>query len=69
MKAIFFLLTCILSTNELNADGPIIKLYEEFKPAMALTDTLTLDQWTTSLPTDSEKDEMFRVCCVCYIYN
>lgn len=56
-----FVLLLISSDSITAHNDPIVELYEQFKPAMALSNSLTLNDWTKSLPTDKEKDEMFRV--------
>lgn len=61
MKILLFLFTVVA----LNSD-PIVDLYTKFEPAMALNDSLTLEEWTKSLPTDKEKNEMFRLIDMIY---
>jgi hypothetical protein len=42
-------------------EDSIVKLYKQFKPAMAISNSLTIEQWIENLPTDAEKNEMFKV--------
>ncbi|KAI6225519.1 Transporter, major facilitator family protein [Aphelenchoides fujianensis] len=42
------------------------ELYKKFKPALALSDSLSLEEWTNALPTDQEKDEMTQLIAKLY---
>jgi hypothetical protein len=61
MKLLLFLFVVVVSSSDL-----IVDLYNQFKPAMALSDSLTLDEWNKNLPVDGEKDEMFRLIDMIY---
>ncbi|KAI6237767.1 hypothetical protein M3Y95_00299600 [Aphelenchoides besseyi] len=42
-------------------DNQFVQLYKKFKPALALSNSVSLEEWTKALPNENEKNEMMQV--------
>ncbi|KAI6225174.1 Transporter, major facilitator family protein [Aphelenchoides fujianensis] len=49
-----------------DGQNEFVQLYQKFKPALALSDSLSLEEWTNALPTDQEKEEMTQLIAKLY---
>ncbi|KAI6199062.1 hypothetical protein M3Y96_00586700 [Aphelenchoides besseyi] len=47
-------------------DNQFVQLYKKFKPALALSNSITLDEWTKALPEENEKNEMMQLIATLY---